>query len=427
MQASASSKQLTAKQRYLKLAVLVIVAGNIYPLIYLRQSYEISIIGAFGITSAQLNDNYTWLGIIYVLTYIPSGWLADRVSPRVLMSFSLLAAGLIGAWFSTLPSPEYLPFIFIGWGLAAGLTFWSALIKATTILAEPHEQGRYFGILESGRGLVEALLASIAIFIFSYFLETIGKDTSYALVRVIWLYVGMMLLLAPIAYFVLNDKSDKQTADVPVDAAKSDALLSDISEVLRKPEIWLCAFCILTGYQLFWATYSFSAYMQTQFNLTAITAGSVTAAMLWMRVFGAASAGFIGDYWGREKVLAIVMVLGSAALAVVAILPQNVTIGVLTVAILTIGFLAYAIRGIFWATLDSCDVSNKAKGLAIGLVSFVGYSPDIYLPKLNNYLLAQYPGKEGYLVYYSFLAFMGVLGALAAWKLQRIAASRLAE
>ena len=60
MQASASSKQLTAKQRYLKLAVLVIVAGNIYPLIYLRQSYEISIVGAFGITSAQLNDNYTW-------------------------------------------------------------------------------------------------------------------------------------------------------------------------------------------------------------------------------------------------------------------------------------------------------------------------------------------------------------------------------
>jgi len=152
MQASATSTELTMKQRYWKLAVLVIVAGNIYPLIYLRQNYQISIVEAFNITSAQLNDNYTWLGIVYVLTYVPSGWLADRISPRVLMSFSLLFAGLIGAWFSTLPSAEYLPFIFIGWGLAAGLTFWSALIKATTLLARPEEQSRFFGILEGGRG-----------------------------------------------------------------------------------------------------------------------------------------------------------------------------------------------------------------------------------------------------------------------------------
>ena len=155
------------------------------------------------------------------------------------MSFSLLAAGLIGAWFSTLPSPEYLPFIFIGWGLAAGLTFWSALIKATTILAEPHEQGRYFGILESGRGLVEALLASIAIVIFTYFLETVGKDTSYALVRVIWLYVGMMLLLAPIAYFVLNDKSDKQPPEISVDSVQPDALLNDILEAVSYTHLTL--------------------------------------------------------------------------------------------------------------------------------------------------------------------------------------------
>jgi sugar phosphate permease len=108
------------KQRYLKLAVLVVVAGNIYPLIYLRQNFENSILEAFGITAAQLGENYVWLGILYVATYLPSGWLADRVSPRILMSFSLLFAGLLGLWFSTLPDFTSLRLIFIGWGIAAG-------------------------------------------------------------------------------------------------------------------------------------------------------------------------------------------------------------------------------------------------------------------------------------------------------------------
>jgi sugar phosphate permease len=434
MPVSPPSKELTIKQRYLKLAVLVIVAGNIYPLIYLRQNFEISIVEAFGITSAQLNQNYVWLGIIYMLTYVPSGWLADRVSPRVLMSFSLLFAGLLGVWFASLPSPESLIFIFIGWGLAAGLTFWAALIKATALLARPEEQGRFFGILDGGRGLVEAILASIAVAMFAYYTNGLGQDTPDALVKVIWLYVGMMLLLAPIAFFILGapesqSKPLKETIDVNEtgdvrEGRAFDLFLKDISSVIAKPEIWLCAFCIMTGYQLFWATYSFSAYMQTEFGLTAVAVGSITVAKLWMRPIGAASAGFAGDFLNREKVLAILMVLASLALAVLAFVPVSIGAMFLLAIVLVIGFLTYAVRGIFWATLESCNISNNVKGLAIGLISLVGYSPDVYLPLLNNFLLELYPGKAGYAIYYNIIASMGVLGAFAAWRLKHIVASR---
>jgi sugar phosphate permease len=429
MSVSSPSKELTVKQRYIKLAVLVIIAGNIYPLIYLRQNFELSIVDAFGITSAQLNQNYVWLGIIYMLTYVPSGWLADRVSPRVLMSFSLFAAGLLGVWFSTLPSPESLKFIFIGWGIAAGLTFWSALIKATAVLAEPEEQGRFFGILDGGRGLVEAILASIALAIFAYYTNGLGEDTADALVKVIWLYVGLMLLLAPITYFILGAPAEQsaelnETATTKKDKA-AGRFLRDISSVIAKPEIWLCAICIMTGYQLFWATYSFSAYMQTEFGLTAVTVGFITVAKLWMRPIGAASAGFAGDFLNREKVLAILMVLASLALSVLAFMPVSVGAIFLLAIVLVIGFLTYAVRGIFWATLESCNISNNVKGLAIGLISLIGYAPDVYLPLLNNYLLEQYPSKAGYAIYYNVIAIMGLLGALAAWRLKKMVANRL--
>ena len=424
MQASTSSTELTIKQRYLKLAVLVLVAGNIYPLIYLRQNFELSIVEAFGITSAQLNTNYTWLGLIYLITYVPSGWLADRVSPRILMSFSLLFAGLLGVWFSTLPSPESLTLIFVGWGVAAGLTFWSALIKATTLLAKPEEQGRFFGILDGGRGLIEAILATIAVAMFAYYTNGLGQDTPTALVKVIWLYVGMMLVLAPIAYFILANPAESGAAKGSETKSSDSNFISDIIEVASKPEIWLCGFCILTGYQLFWATYSFSAYMQTHFGLTAVAVGSITVAKLWMRPIGAASAGFAGDFLDREKVLAVLMVLASIALASLALMPVSIGAFLLLAIVLVIGFLTYAVRGIFWATLESCNVSNNVKGLAIGLISLVGYSPDVYLPELNNTLLELYPGKTGYAIYYNIIAFMGLLGALAAWRLKLMVAKK---
>jgi MFS family permease len=413
----------TTLQRYIKLGVLVIIAGNIYPLIYLRQNFQLSILESFGITGTQLGQMYAMLGVLYMVTYLPSGWLADRVSPRILMSFSLTFAGLLGLWFSTIPSFESLIVIFAGWGIAAGLTFWAALIKATNLLAKPTEQGRFFGILDGGRGLVEAILATLAVAIFAYYTDTAGQDTPDALKKVIYLYVGCMLVMAPIAYFILPEPEAKSESEPNAIMPQSN-VWANLKVVASKYEIWLCGICILTGYQLFWATYSFSAFMQNQYGLTAVAVASITTAKLWMRPIGAVAAGFAGDFMDREFILGVLLVFASISLASLVMLPAGVGSAALLGIVLVIGFLTYAVRGIFWSTLESCDVSNKIKGLAIGVISLLGYSPDIYLPLLEGFLLEQYPGKQGYAVYFGGIAAMGLLGAVAAWQLKRIAGRR---
>ena len=410
----------TTTQRYIKLFVLVFIAGNIYPLIYLRQNFEVSILESFSISDVQLGKLYAMLGVLYVVTYLPSGWLADRVAPRILMSFSLAFAGALGVWFSTMPDYSSLQFIFAGWGLAAGLTFWSAMIKATAVLAEPHEQGRFFGILDGGRGLVEAILATIAVGLFAYYTNSIGEDTPDALRKVIYLYTGCMLVLAPIAYFILPEPNQATSP-----SSKSVQVWNDLKIIAARQEIWLSAICILTGYQLFWATYSFSAYMQNYYHLTAVTVASITTAKLWMRPLGATIAGFAGDFLNRELVLAVLLVLSSLALACLIVLPASVGSLVLLAIVLAIGFLTYAVRGIFWSTLESCDISNRIKGLAIGTISLIGYSPDIYLPLLNGYLIENYPGKQAYAIYFGAIAAMGLVGALAAWRLKIIVQNRV--
>lgn len=400
--------------RYLKLAVLVIVAGNIYPLIYLRQNFEVSLLDSLGITSQQLAQNYSMLGVIYMITYLPSGWLADRIAPRVLMSFSLLTTALLGIWFATLPSFFETRIIFAGWGLAAGLTFWAALIKATTLLARPDEQGRFFGILEGGRGLVEAVLATCAVALFAYAMNGPQQDTSAAMQRVIWMYVIAMLVLTPISYFALSSKDAEVNSSI---TTNKSTLRDDIFTVARQPQVWLCSVCILMGYQMYWGSYSFSAYLQNHYGLTAVTVGSIMTASLWMRPVGAVASGFIGDKINNEKTLAVLMILNAIGLVGLAYAPVTSSVVILLAMIIFISFLTYGIRGIYWATIERCDISNHVKGLAIGLISLIGYAPHAYLPAWRAYLIDHLPEKQAYEIYFCSLAGLGLLGAFAAWML----------
>jgi sugar phosphate permease len=279
-----------AFRSYSQLALIVVAAGAIYPLLYLRQNFEISILESFDITQTQLRYCSSMLGLIFMISYVPSGWLADRFSSRKLLAYSLLATALLGIWFSTMPSYSSLLVIYGAWGIATGLTFWSAHIKLVAILAKKDQQGKFFGILDGGRGLVEAILATIAITLFAYVLSQESGSTSMALRQVIYLYIGVLLVVSPLVYWLLDDFEEDNTK------VTNTNFIADLKTILKHREIWLCAICIICGYQLFYATYSFSAYLQQNFGLTAVAVGTITVAKLWMRPIGGITAGFIGDW-----------------------------------------------------------------------------------------------------------------------------------
>ncbi len=405
-----------AWRSYSQLALIVVAAGAIYPLLYLRQNFELSILEAFNITQTQLRYCSSMLGLIFMISYVPSGWLADRFSSRKLLAYSLFATALLGIWFSTMPSYNTLLIIYGAWGLATGLTFWSAHIKLVTMLAKKDQQGRFFGILDGGRGLIEALLATVAVAMFAYALSQQSGSTTIALTQVIYFYVGVLLVISPLVYWLLDDLEDI----TDVDAVQTKSVFrEDLMVLLRRREIWLCAICLICGYQLFYATYSFSAYLQQHFGLSAVMVGTITLAKLWMRPIGGIAAGFIGDWSNPEKVLSITLVLASIALAMMAFLPATSATLVMVSVVLLVGLLTYAVRGLYWATLGGCNISKKIKGLAIGIISMIGYAPESYLPLISAALIEQYPGGLGYKIYYLIISACGLVGAYAAYLLAR--------
>ncbi len=412
--------QNSKAQRYVQLILLVLAAGAIYPILYLRQVYQPTMLEVFHITDSQLGYLYSSLGTIFLLSYLPSGWLADRIAPRLLICFSLIATGVLGLWYSTAPSFQMLMLIFGGWGLSTGLTFWAAVIKRVTMIAGTHEQGRFFGLLDGGRGLIEAMLATIAISLFAWFTQTKGEPVAAGFRLVVYMYAFICIALGVVLALV-KDPQGAEDAAANRAAKKRSNVLVDLKTLASIPELWLVAAIVFCGYQVFWATYSFSAYLhEGEIGLTVVMAGTITTLKLWMRPIGGIGGGFLGDRYSKVSVLVIALFLAALSLLGLMAAPRISSHVLLVFLVLFIGILTYAIRGLYWSLLDRCNIPVETMGLAIGLISVLGYSPDVFLPLINGYLTQNFPGVFGYQLYFGYVAGMAALGGFAGLALRNM-------
>lgn len=406
----------TAKHvRYFQFTLLLLAAGAIYPLLYLRENFEITILSSFNISAIELNNSYSLMGLVFFLSYLPGGWLADRCSPRSLIGVSLLMVGMLGLWFSTFPASPALKLIFVGWGLSAGLTFWASLIKGIKMLAATNEQSRFFGLLDGGRSLVEALLASVALSIFVSHLKQSGS-ANFALQQVIYMYSITCFVIALLVFFFLKITEVTTEQESP----QRPILVSDLKTLVTIPQVWLMALIIFCGYQLTWATYSFSAYLQQEFGLTAVMVGFIMTSRLWIGAIGGIGGGFLGDHYAKETVLGFCQLLASAGLLCLALFPKTGSVTSLAFLVLLISIFASAIRGLYWSLLVSCRVPEGLTGLTIGLISLVAYLPDMFLPLLSAQINSHFPDVLGYQVYFGYIAACGFIGSWAAFYFKKM-------
>jgi len=410
--------------RYGQLMLLVLAAGSIYPVLYLRQVYQSSMLEALAINNEQLGYLYSILGAAFMISYLPSGWLADRLPPRWLISVSLLGTGALALWYATLPNFHVLLAIFCGFGVTTGLTFWAALLKRVKMLASKQEQGRFFGVLDGGRGLVEALLATVAISLFAYLTQQRGETLAEGFQRVIHLYAYTCLAIG-VALALLRDPQQRDEA--PQASTRSGSLFEDVKLLAKLPELWLITAIVFCGYHFFWATYSFSAYLEEGgLGLSATMAGVITTIKLWMRPVGGIGGGWLGDKFTNLRVLTWALALAGIGMLGLIFLPKLHVVSVVVVLVVFIGLMTYAIRGLYWAILDQCPIPERIMGLAIGIISVVGYSPDVLLPLINGWFTQTFAGMLGYQLYFTYVLVMGSLGVIAALALGKRIAKRKA-
>jgi MFS family permease len=130
---------------------------------------------------------------------------------------------------------------------------------------------------------------------------------------------------------------------------------------------------------------------------------------MWLKPFAALVAGYIADKFGIARSVAFLFLLLIASFGLLAVMPGTPTLLPMMLVNVAIASLAvFAMRGIYFALLEEGGVPMAVTGTAAGIVSTVGFTPDIFMPLLGGILLDKFPGAEGYR--YFFLTTAAICG-----------------
>ncbi len=393
-------------RRWLVMTVLSLSGGVIFLLPYLQEVYYKPLADALSLNNTEVGSLLSAYGVTAMLTYAPGGWLADRVSPRKLLTTSLLLTGGLGFYFATFPSYKISLGIHAVWGVTITLLFWGAMIRATRNWAPASDQGKAFGILESGRGIGEVAAQTAMLALFGVLGSTIA-----ALSDVIMAFSTLIVTLGVIAWFTLED--DTRGRDISKDQPKVG--VKDIVAVLKMPTIWLIAIIILAAYCAYWGTFRFTSYSTDIFSMTVTMAAVISVGKMWGKPLAAIAAGFASDKLGIAKTIAFLFVVLIGSFSLFAILPgEAVLLPIMIINIAIASLAVYALRAIYFALLDEGGVPLTVTGTAVGVVSVIGFTPDIFMPLIGGSILDAFPGAEGYRYFFFMVAGICCMGLIAA-------------
>lgn len=415
----AETPSLSKARRALVILTLMVAGEGVFLLPFiLARIFRPALLDVLGLTNVQLGAALSIYGVLALVSYVPGGLLADRFPARRLMVIALVTTALGGFVLANLPSHGALKLLYAFWGVTTILLFWAAKIRATREWGGSTGQGRAFGLLEGGRGVLSACLASISVVIFASLLPTDVASASLAqrsaaLCRIIWIFTGIVASLAVMVWFAIPESAPVRD--------KGSMTWTGVRAAVSMPALWLQAILMVCSYVFNKSTDIYSLYARDAFGYDDVAAAQITTIAFWARPFAAVGAGFLADRISPSRMMLLsfcVMLAGSLTIASGVLRSAGHWMLVLTVAGTSAGL--FATRGVFFALFHEARVPMAITGSAVGVVSLIGYTPDIFMPALLGYLLDRSPGAVGHQHVFGVLAMFATVGLLTALAFQRV-------
>jgi len=410
------------KKPWYSLLLLILAGESVFILPFvLARVFRPTVLDTFGLDNLQLGICFSIYGIVALLSYLLGGPLADRFPPRKLIASALWATALGGMLYATFPSYLLLKILYGYWGFTTIFLFWSPMIKATRVWGGSASQGKAFGFLEGGRGLVGALFGAMGVLVFSRFLGSDNANVDISQSRSAFRYVillssAIVALVGVAVWFFMRMDQEKEKEII-----LEKISLSQIKEVVQLPSVWLLMLIILCAYVAYKITDVFSLYARDLMLYDQVKAAGLGTLLLFLHPFTGVLIGILAD---RSKItlwliLGFVISFFGALLFAMGIISASSTIlFILSTLIVALG--TYATRALYFAVMDKGHIPLVLTGTAVGLISLVGYTPDIFAGPLIGYLLEHSAGAKGFQHVFLMLAISSFIGGLAAWRYSRL-------
>ena len=371
----------------------------------------------FNLTNLELGTLFSTYGIVAFLSYLYGGILADRYSPRKLLSASLVLTSFGGAIMMTYPSYPVMQLLFAYWGFTTVFLFWAPMIKATRMIGGQKKQGKTFSFLDGGRGIVASSIGVIGVIIFSILITTDistanieEKQNAFKYVIAVSSIIVFLCGLVVYSFLKVEISDDEKIGD-----------FNNMKKLFKSKSIFLISLIILCAYMGYKITDIYSLYASEVMMYDQINAAKIGAYQQYLRPIVCISVGLFSDKTGNINNIFfgfIVMLMGSIIFAS-GIVSSSLNI-LFIVSLIIVATGTYAIRGLYFSILNDGDIPVALSGTAIGIVSIIGYSPDIFATPLYGYLLDTYPGIQGHQFIYLILGAFSIIGIFATLKFKKL-------
>jgi sugar phosphate permease len=407
-------------QRFLVIFSLVFAGEAMFSLpFHVPRFFRPTLLDVFDFSNTQLGDIFAAYGLVAMLAYFPGGAIADRFSPRVLLTTSLLATAAGGLLMARIPGAGVMTVLYGYWGLTTIFLFWAAMIRATREWGGTLSQGKAFGILDGGRGLVAAVSASAAVIFLSWLLPAdislvTEAERETGLRMVIYLYTGITAFAALLTWSCLPRSN-------PATATPGPSPLTGMGEVLRRPQAWAISGVVVCAYCTYKALDNYALYAVEVLGMNELEAADFTSKAAYLRIVGAVVAGIIADRFSPGRtILVCFTVLCLSYLFLSGSQPGQDALYLIIANLLVTFLFVYALRGLYFALLQETDTPGHLTGTTVGMVSVLGFASDLFFYPLAGRILDFSPGVAGHQNYFALLVGIAVLGLLVTLVLVRL-------
>lgn len=410
MSSSKSSKQ---SPLYIILLILAGEAVFILPFV-LARVFRATVLEVFNITNTEIGYCFSIYGLVALGSYLVGGPLADKFEPRKLMGIALVLTAAGGIVYANQPSLATLTILYGFWGFTTIFLFWAPMIKATRVWGGSRNQGKAFGLLDGGRGLVGALFGLLGVAVFSWFvpenaveLNTFQQKNAFTMV--VYISSALVALIGILVFFFLKSNVAKQNVQ------KDKITIANIKSVLKLPSVWLLMVIILCAYVGYKITDIFSLYAREVLLYSEVDAAKTGTFLLFIRPVVGVIIGFLADRTRPSLYLCVgfmLSIVGAVLFASGVLGPGTDAMFFLTIIITAIG--VYAARVLYFAVLKEGKIPLVLTGTAVGIISFIGYTPDIFAGPMIGYFLDTFETVQGHHYVFWLLAGFSGVGLLAS-------------
>lgn len=392
------------------ITILLVATGGaiIYGLPYFRYDYYDAYLEVYNLTNTQMGVFGSIFGVFGMISYLFGGYLADRFSIRMLLTASLVGTGL-GGFLHLLPlSFGALVCLYAFWGFTSLFAFWPACVKAVRVLSSSEDQGKSFGWFEGARGVAAAIMAPLAVIVFRLGVNKL--DDATGMKYIIIFYSVITVLIGILVFLKMNDGNIEESEKLS---------FKEIGKVIKLPAVWIIGIVTFCNYVFTLSLYYFTPYATGILGMTVTLGATLAALKRWLSPISNVGAGYIADKVGTGNLLLVSFLAMAGGTLAILLLPLNPSsIIIFIILFLVIYFFYNANYALTWAMMNEGNIPEEYSGTAAGIISTLGYLPEIFCSLLAGILIDGYPGVTGFRYYFGFLIVVLLIGAtfVLIWK-----------